>query len=91
MPVPPFTAFWGPFLKALDDGDIHRVTDLAGVLAEYFQLSDEERSERISSGRTRVLDRAPRNLSIGLRHRAGEITEVGLQTRSVSRWSAWAG
>ncbi len=58
MPVPPFTAFWGPFLKALDDGDIHRVTDLAGVLAEYFQLSNEERSERISSGRTRVLDRA---------------------------------
>jgi len=35
--------------------------------------------------------RSQRNLSIGLRHRAGEITEGGPQTRSERRWSALAG
>lgn len=58
MPVPPFTAFWLPFLRLLADGGIHRTSDLVDALADHFDLTDAERAERIPSGkRTRVLDR----------------------------------
>ena len=57
MPVPPFVDFWLPVLRYLRDGRTSRATELVEVLIAEFRLSDAEQTERISSGRTRVLDR----------------------------------
>jgi len=57
VPVPPFIDFWLPVLRYLRDGRTSRATELVEVLVVEFRLSDAEQTERISSGRTRVLDR----------------------------------
>src|SRR5438067_7395303 len=57
MPVPPFADFWLPVLRHLSDGRVYRPSDLVNMIADGFGLSDEDRADRIASGRTRVLDR----------------------------------
>ena len=57
MAVPPLADFWLPLLRRLADEREHTAHELAHVLADELGLSDEDRADRTSSGKTRVLDR----------------------------------
>src|SRR4051794_39198170 len=57
VPVPPFVDFWLPTLRYLSAGRTCRPTELVEAISADFRLSDAEQTERIPSGRTRVLDR----------------------------------
>lgn len=56
--VPIFTKFFYPVLKFLEDGTVQNLKNTVQYVADYFHLSDEDRQERIKSGRaTKVYDR----------------------------------
>lgn len=57
MPVPPFAAFWLPLLRLVADGRVWTASELAEKLSTEFNLTAEDRSDRIPSGKTRLLDR----------------------------------
>src|SRR5687767_8222052 len=57
MPVPPFAAFWLPVLRHLSNGHVWTPTELVDVIATEFDLSPDDRTDSIASGRTRVSDR----------------------------------
>jgi restriction system protein len=56
MAVPPFQAWFLPLLKRLGDGQVHRASDLFPVLADDLGLSEEDRLQRLASGRQRVYE-----------------------------------
>jgi restriction system protein len=51
MAVPDFQTIMLPLLNEVADGDEHRTADVINALAKYFSLSDEDREERLPSGR----------------------------------------
>jgi restriction system protein len=51
MAVPKFQSWFLPFLKLLEDGNNHRLSELYQVLADQFELSEEDRSEMLPSGK----------------------------------------
>ncbi len=55
MPVPKYDEFMLPLLEYASDGKIHAISDARKALADYFQLTEEERKERLPSGRITVL------------------------------------
>lgn len=56
--VPIFTKFFYPVLKFLEDGNVHNLKATVQYVSDYFHLSDEDRQEKIKSGRfTKVYDR----------------------------------
>ena len=57
MPVPPFAAFWLPLLRLVADGRVWTASEPAEMLSAEFNLTAEDRSDRIPSGKTRLLDR----------------------------------
>ncbi|RZJ24207.1 MAG: restriction endonuclease [Haliea sp.] len=48
--IPKTPAITLPLLRAIGDGDAHRVRDLTARLADEFGLTDEERVQRLPSG-----------------------------------------
>ncbi|MCM3341176.1 restriction endonuclease [Paenibacillus sp. MER TA 81-3] len=54
MAVPDYQAFMYPFLKLLEDGQDHTLQEAYEALANYFQLSLEDREELIPSGKQLV-------------------------------------
>lgn len=57
--VPVFTQFFYPILKFLSNGEIQDLKGTCAFVADYFNLSPEDRVERIKSGRaTKVYDRS---------------------------------
>ena len=56
--VPIFTKFFYPVLKFLSSGDVQDLKNTCNYVADYFNLSPEDRIEKIKSGRaTKVYDR----------------------------------
>jgi restriction system protein len=45
-----------PFLTAMSDGNVHRVTDVGQLLSTQFNLTDAETNERIPSGQSTIFD-----------------------------------
>lgn len=56
--VPIFTKFFYPVLKFLENGTVQNLKSTVQYVSDYFHLSDEDRQEKIKSGRaTKVYDR----------------------------------
>lgn len=56
--VPIFTKFFYPVLKFLEDDNVQNLKTAVQYASDYFHLSDEDRQEKIKSGRaTKVYDR----------------------------------
>ena len=56
--VPIFTKFFYPVLKFLSDNEVRTLKTAQDYVADYFHFSDEDRQEKIKSGRaTKVYDR----------------------------------
>lgn len=53
MPVPDFQTIMLPYLRTLRDGEQRANVAIRDLLADEFELSDEERNEILPSGRTR--------------------------------------
>jgi restriction system protein len=51
MAIPDYQSIMLPLLKLAGDNEIHQVHDAVTLLAQEFDLTDEERQERIPSGR----------------------------------------
>ncbi len=54
MAVPKFDEFMKPLLAAISDGEVYKITDVAAVLAQQLNLSTEDTSEMLPSGRQTV-------------------------------------
>jgi restriction system protein len=57
MSMPKFYEIMLPLLKLYEDGKIHHRNNFTESIIEYFQLSDEEISETVSAGWSRIKDR----------------------------------
>lgn len=55
MAVPDFQTLMRPLLAIHEDGAEHKIADTRDVLAQQFELSDNDRAERIPSGRVTTL------------------------------------
>lgn len=56
MAVPKFFEFFGTFLKALSDGEIHKAKEVRTFISDTMNLSEEDRSEMLPSGRQSTFD-----------------------------------
>ncbi len=56
MPIPGFKHVMLPLLQLASDGQEHTVAEAIDRLADYFDLSDEDRSEMLPSGNQRRFD-----------------------------------
>lgn len=50
MPVPSYEEFMFPFLRALDDKEIHAIKDIREELADNLSLSESDKAELLPSG-----------------------------------------
>lgn len=50
MPIPDYESCMLPLLKLLADGEIHTVKQLSQSVADYFNLTDDERQQLLPSG-----------------------------------------
>lgn len=50
MTVPDFQSFFYPILKFASDKKEHSLNEVRDYLTEYFELTDEAKSERVPSG-----------------------------------------
>jgi restriction system protein len=58
MAVPDFQSFLLPLLKLASDGNEHSIAEAVEKMAQAFQLSDEDRTELLPSGKqTRITNR----------------------------------
>ena len=58
MPIPKFDETMLPILQALQDEKILTIHELSDILQQdYFQLTEEEKAEKVSSGYSRFFDR----------------------------------
>lgn len=55
MPVPNFQEVMLPILRLTEDNQTHLVKNCVEFTEEYFQLTDEEKQERIPSGKQRTV------------------------------------
>jgi len=51
MAVPKYNELFGPFLKAIGDGNIHSLKEIKNSVAEDIQLSEEDSTALLPSGR----------------------------------------
>jgi restriction system protein len=56
MAVPDYQSLMLPLLKIAADGNEHRLSESTETLAQYFNLSDQDRKELLPSGRQRKFD-----------------------------------
>lgn len=56
MPIPDFQTLMRPLLAAHEDGEEHINRDLVSMLADQFQLTEDERREMLPSGGARLFD-----------------------------------
>lgn len=57
MPIPRFNEFFAPFLRCLEDGEVHTLQEVRNFCIDTFDLDDEERERRLPSGQLVVYDR----------------------------------
>ena len=57
MTVPDFQSLMLPMLRLAGDGQHHGLSEVVECLAQEFQLSDDDRSQRLGSGQTRLHNR----------------------------------
>jgi restriction system protein len=57
MAVPDFQTLMLPLLKVAGDGHRHTLAEAVEQLAEEFQLSDDDRTQLLGSGQTRLYNR----------------------------------
>ncbi|WP_282019821.1 restriction endonuclease [Planomicrobium okeanokoites] len=55
MAIPGFQEFMYPFLKIMEDGNEHSLSEVYSRLADEFNMSEEEKEELLPSGKQRVL------------------------------------
>lgn len=55
MTIPGFQVFMYPFLKIMEDGNEHSLSEVYSRLADEFNMSEEEKEELLPSGKQRVL------------------------------------
>ena len=65
MAVPDFQSLMLPLLELAADGQQHAFVEAVERLAQDFQLSDEDRNERLRSGQTRMYNRVGGSGCIG--------------------------
>lgn len=56
MAIPDFQSIMRPLLDHLADGEVRRNQETNEYLAQYFELTDEERSQMLPSGYARLFD-----------------------------------
>ena len=56
MAIPKYNELYGPFLKAIADGEVHDVKEIRTVIKELLNLSDDELTERLPSGKQTIID-----------------------------------
>jgi restriction system protein len=57
MAVPDFQSLMLPMLRLAGDGQQHGLSEAVEWLAQEFHLSDDDRSQRLGSGQTRLHNR----------------------------------
>lgn len=55
MPIPDFQSVMRPMLVAVSDGQQHKLPDVMDAVCQHFQLTEEERAERLPSGKQTVI------------------------------------
>jgi len=55
MAIPDYQTVMRPLLAMLEDGQPHRLSDLYQKISDHYQLTEEERKQRINSGRQAVI------------------------------------
>ena len=55
MAIPDYQEFMLPLLRAISDGQEHRLRDVAEQLIASTDLTDEERGQRLPSGKQTVV------------------------------------
>ena len=56
MAIPKFFECFEVFLKTVNDGELHTAKDVRAIIAQKMQLSDEDLSELLPSGKQRTFD-----------------------------------
>ena len=56
MTVPKYSDFYAPFLKALQDGEVHTMKEMKQAAAESLNLSDADLVELLPSGKQAIFD-----------------------------------
>ncbi len=56
MPIPDFQTIMLPLLRVMADGQEHSIRDMVSCLAKEFELTEEELSELIPSGKQTRFD-----------------------------------
>lgn len=88
MSVPGFQEVFRPFLEILSDKEEHYLREMYTEIADYFQLSEEDRSTLLPSGKQRILNNRigwagtylkKAGLIVATRQAHFRITERGLQ------------
>lgn len=54
MPIPDFQSWFLPFLKEFSDGETKHIRPIYDILAEKLSLTEEERAEKLTSGKSQV-------------------------------------
>jgi restriction system protein len=57
MAIPKYNEFFPSFLTAMKDGQVHNFRDVVNACADAFQLTDQERKEKMPSGKNYLSDR----------------------------------
>ena len=52
MAVPKYYEFFPSFMKCLADGGVHTIQEIRAYCADYFNLSEEDRTEMLNNGRS---------------------------------------
>lgn len=56
MSVPKYNELYMPLLEAIKDGKMHRISDVKKQVASQINLTEEDLSERLASGRQTIFD-----------------------------------
>ena len=56
MPVPKYHELYAPFLKTLQDGQVHNMKEIKQSVVEQTHLTDADLAERLPSGKQTVFD-----------------------------------
>lgn len=56
MPVPKYDEFFPPFMKCLSDGNVHSLSEIRSYCADYYKLSEDDRTELLKSGKSYKLN-----------------------------------
>ena len=54
MTIPDFQTIMLPLLRHIADGKEHSIKEITEAMADYFQLTEEERSQLLPSGKQKI-------------------------------------